>query len=57
MEYRFDVKRNLPFALVEFLIAALILALSTYTLSSFPKWKVVRFTVAGVPPALAIAKS
>jgi hypothetical protein len=53
MEYRFDVKRNLPFALVEFLIAALILALSTYTLSSFPEWKVVRFTVAGVHPALA----
>ena len=53
MEYRFDVKRHLPLALVEFLIAALILALSTYTLSSFPEWKVLRFTVAGVCPALA----
>lgn len=48
MQFRYDVKSNLPFALVEFLIAALILALSTYTLSSFPEWKVVRFTVAGV---------
>ena len=53
MQYQCDVKRNLPLALVEFLIAALILALSTYTLSSFPDWKVVRFTVAGVYPALA----
>lgn len=48
MQCQYDVRNNLPLALIQFIILALVLALFTYTLTSFPDWKVVRFTIAGV---------
>ena len=51
MEYLGNIKRNQPVRIVQFITAALVLALSTYTLTGFPNWKEVRFTVATVLPS------
>ena len=47
-QYLNDVKRNQFVRCLQFVFAALVLALSTYTLVSFNDWKQVRFTVAAV---------
>lgn len=38
--------------LLQYLVAAVIVGLSGYTLAAFPEWKEVRFTVAAVYPFL-----